>query len=155
MTVVWQNVSPTRWQELPRNIGAVEAQAVAANLESSVRDNDPLEQTQVILKRFADIIEPLTAQLKAAFGETPDAGPVGPAAATDPTSLKPIVEKLVALLKDYDSLAVDYAESVRGELVSILGFNEYSHFEKALTAYDFDEALMCLKDTTKKLNVLI
>lgn len=133
------------------NIGAIDAHAVAAELENSLRNNDAPEQTRRLLERFAETVEPLASRLNTALEETPGAGQTAAAAPPDPTALKPVVDKLLALLKDSDSAAVDYAECFQGELIAFLGRTDFAHFEKALTSYDFDEALCCLEIAVNKL----
>ena len=137
------------------NIGAVSVQMVAAELESAIRTNDPSEHVRAILKRYADTTEEVIAHLKKALGDMEDSAPASIEGALDVEALKPVLDKLVALLKDYDSSAVDYAESVRGELAVLLDDGDFSQFEKAISAYDFDEALGWLKGPADKLNVAL
>jgi hypothetical protein len=137
------------------NLGALGAQSVATDLENSIRNNDAPEQTDEILESFAGIVGPLAAHLKVALGEPVDAASPSPAGPIDGEILKATLAKLVALLKDSDSAAVDYGESIRGELMALLGSTRHGHFENALEAYDFDEALCCLKTVSDKLNLPI
>jgi hypothetical protein len=127
----------------------------AAELERAIRTNNSPEHVKEMLKHYADAIEPVVTHLKIALGEMNSSVPASVGEARDAASLKPVLDKLVLLLKDYDSSAVDYAESARADVASLLGEDDFSHFERAIAAYDFDEALRWLKGAADKLNVAI
>lgn len=136
------------------NIGAVSVQISAAELENALRSNDSSENIREILKRFAEAIQRVVANIKTALGDVRDSRPVPSGEMRDPASLRAVLEGLTALLEEYDSAAVDYAESVRGDLSALLK-DDFSQFEKALSAYDFDEALRCLEGAADRLNVAL
>ncbi len=137
------------------NIGAHEVQAIAAELEGSIRQNDPPEQTFQILRRFASTMEQLITELRAAIGITRDTSVSKPSRILDESSLKPILMTLMHYVEDRDSEAVYYLESVRGDLCAAFAGEDFSRFEGYLKAYDFKRALMCLKNLASQIKVTV
>jgi hypothetical protein len=78
-----------------------------------------------------------------------------PVGTLDAASLRPILTRLLTLLKENDSEAVDYLETIRGELAATLNGEDFIRFQKALAVYDFEEAFHCLEGIADQLNLTV
>ncbi len=137
------------------NIGATGIQNTAAELEFSIKQNDPLGTTMDILARFENALGELIARMRETFIEDVKPEAEGSKKEADPSKIQPILVKLMGYINDNDSEVVDYIDEVAVDLKGVIPGAEYSRLENLVTSYDFDGALACLKDIANKINITL
>jgi two-component system, sensor histidine kinase and response regulator len=127
------------------NIGAVELQMMAADLEKAIRENQSPADIEAKLVPYAEaqakFITLLTEALPAPT-ETVDRSPVDVAKALE------VCRKLADLLANDDSEAVKILKEEQGLLRGFLGKNHFGSFENAVNQFDFAKALEILKQVS-------
>lgn len=123
------------------NIGATGVQELAANLEQAIRQGATPTALEPLLAQTETVLAALLAALNAAPHEV----------STTPTSvvvnreeLEFIRARLEQLLTDDDAEAVDYLATHRAALAGSLPTEPFLALEKAVSDYNFDEALQQL-----------
>ncbi|MBX3649957.1 MAG: response regulator [Burkholderiales bacterium] len=123
------------------NIGAVAVQEAAARLEAAVRAGNGTE---------AQIMQ-LDEALAAAIGAIQDA--LGPGAVAEPAiatidaaDALPVLARLAGLLDAADGAAGDYCAENTGLIRAALGENAAVAVERAVNDFDFDVALLALRN---------
>lgn len=129
------------------NIGATELQGIAATLEKSIRERLPREKIGTILESFGTEHGKLIAGLMEAFPATAVREDVGE---VDEAKVAEVCEKMMVLLANDDSEAVDYLETENDALRSILGTKDFGPFDNAIKQYDFEKALELIKLQAEK-----
>jgi signal transduction histidine kinase/DNA-binding response OmpR family regulator len=127
------------------NIGAGEAQAVAAELEKAIALGAPAAEVSEALGRLSGTLEATIGRIRPAVAEAAEAAsepalPEGPG-----PSLAEMVDRLARLAEESDSEAGDYLESVRPFLAAACPAEEFEKLESSIRAYDFSAALEVLK----------
>jgi two-component system sensor histidine kinase/response regulator len=135
------------------NIGATGLQNIAAELERSIKQNDPPDRTDEVLVRFENTTGELIGLMSRTFFKEVESEERGSAQEIDPSMIRPILIKLADYLKESDTEAVNYLDDVKNDLKNVLPRAEYDKFKNHITSYDFDGALACLKDISDKLNI--
>jgi PAS domain S-box-containing protein len=136
------------------NIGAGEVQEVAAELELAIRKNRSSKSIREINKRFAEFLAQLIENLRKALDNIQKEAENKPSAISDPTAIKPIFTKLVALLQANDSEAVDYFESVQHDLITALPHDDLEKIKKLIADYELEDALNMLLPVMTKFNIV-
>jgi CheY-like chemotaxis protein len=130
---------------LAGTIGALEVQAVAADLERAIRDNALSARTDQLLRRFGVEFEHLVAMLRGALPELSD---TAPGEAASPDDLLKTCELLLQLhnyIKESDSEAADYLAEYRHILAATIAPGDLALLEGSIANYDFDEAMATLQ----------
>jgi two-component system sensor histidine kinase/response regulator len=118
------------------NIGAGAVQEIAAALEHALAAGG---ETAAPIARFEAALDDMIARIAAALpGEAP--APAAAAGAADPRKLRPVLDKLAALLAEGDAAAADYFAENEPDLASALPRAELEAVRKAIDAFDFDAA---------------
>jgi len=128
------------------NIGAGGVQAVAGELEHAIKAGT---ESEALIASFDTALGAFLDRMRAALGaRAADPVPAAPAPGTafDAGAAAPVLGRLDALLADSDSEAVDYASENAALLRSLFPGAGYAAFTRALGAFDFDDALVCLRD---------
>ena len=129
------------------NIGATELQGMAAALEKAIREKAPREKIAALLETFGAAHGKLIAGLTEAF---PAAAVPEEAGEVDEAKVAEVCEKMLALLGNDDSEAVDYLEAEKDALRYILGIAQFVAFEQSVQQYDFAQALELLKSQMER-----
>jgi two-component system, sensor histidine kinase and response regulator len=138
---------------LSGNIGAVEAQEVAAELESSIRDNDLPDKTKGILIRFGNILQELIDGIQQALPPDQETEGKKPVQHIDPDEVRIILTTLAGYLRGSDTEAVDYLENAGSPLEHAVSRSEFHKLRNLIVSYDFDVALSVLADIATHLNI--
>jgi two-component system, sensor histidine kinase and response regulator len=129
------------------NIGATELQELAARVEHAVKTQQSRDVIESLLAPFAGAHGKLMAGLRAVF-PAPEA--VGEATAgasqVDRAQAAAVCKKLADLLANDDSEAVDLIDEAGDLLRGILGADPFRAIEKAAKDYDFEKALLLLRE---------
>jgi PAS domain S-box-containing protein len=124
---------------LAGNIGATRLQEQAALLETAIRDRAPRSKVDPLLgvwrAGLRDLISELWGSLPA-----PQPRPLN-GAAGDTERQRAVLRRLVALLKNDDSDAVDLVDAEAETLRAALGASGFEALAEASHAFDFDTAL--------------
>ncbi len=131
------------------NIGASRLQKLAADLEKSIRENLPREEITAMLETFAAVHENLIASLMEAFPAAAFRKKVGK---VDELKSASVIEKMMKLLANDDSEAIEYLETKNDVLFDILGTEQFGPFEYAVKQYDFEKALELMNPLAKRFN---
>jgi len=123
------------------NIGASEVQALAAALEKAIREKLPRKEIEAMLDSFGSAHGELIARLTEAF---PASVVQEEVSEVDAEKAAAVCEKMLELLANDDSEAVDYLETEKAVLRYILGAEQFQHFEHAVKQYGFAQALELL-----------
>jgi HPt (histidine-containing phosphotransfer) domain-containing protein len=129
------------------NIGAVQLQELAADLEKAIREGQAREEIGRSYDAFAGAQVRMIAGLKAALGAAPvrqDAGKV------DEAKAAAVCERMTELLTDGDSEVTVFLETEYDTLRGILGTDQFGAFEHAVKQYDFEKALELIKPQVKR-----
>jgi len=132
------------------NIGAEAVQAAAADLENAIRTRS-VASAQV--DRFEAALGALLAGLGAAL-DPPVAESSAPLEAVAVEALRPVFERLAALISASDGEALDVLVAREALLKPALG-SGYPLFERALNDFDFDAALDTLKSSAQRHDIIL
>ena len=135
------------------NLGAGGVLLVAAELEQSIRDNDPVDKTREILTRFAIVIEEVVSCIGSALGKKTEALPAGLAEPLNQFEIGAVIAKLVHYGRNSDSEMVDYFESVKDHLSNACSGEELLQLDRFIASYDFKGASTILDHLAAKLHV--
>ena len=130
---------------LSGNIGAVEAQAAAGELELSIHDRVNEGRSAEILDRLALGLGRTIEEIRLAMAASAEKGEEAATIPTLPAQPNEIWMKLKLLIEESDSEAVDFLASVREQVVASCPSEDLNRVETALKAYDFPAALRSLK----------
>jgi two-component system sensor histidine kinase/response regulator len=133
------------------NIGATDLPGIAATLEKAIREKSPREEIETILETFGAEHGKLIAGLMEAF---PVAVVREESGTVDEAKAATVCKKMMELLANDDSEAVDCLETEKDALLYILGKEQFGPFEQAVKQYDFAQALELVKSTTERFNKL-
>jgi two-component system sensor histidine kinase/response regulator len=126
------------------NIGATSASAAAALAEERIKAGSEAEVDAAVdalaaaLETTIEVLAPVTA-----IEERPVA--VGPEREADPERFRSQISRLVALLEDADSEAVDYLDEIRGDLLPSMGKDPLAELEGKINGFDFEAAIDMLR----------
>jgi two-component system sensor histidine kinase/response regulator len=128
------------------NIGAIGLQERAAKVEKAIKEGQPREEIDKMLIPFAESHAELIAHLKEAL----PAQEISEVAGSEATPVNrekaaAVYKKLVELLTNDNSEAVDFLDGESDLLRSILGTKQFVSIEEAIKQYDFEKALELLK----------
>jgi two-component system sensor histidine kinase/response regulator len=135
------------------NIGASGVQALAAELEHSIKHQEASEKTGEILERFRQALLELIDHLKQALGIEEKAEEESSTVSMDPIKIKPVLLKVAEYLQDNDSEVVDYLDTVEADLKNALPREIYKKMEDRINSYDFEGALESLREITEHLQI--
>jgi HPt (histidine-containing phosphotransfer) domain-containing protein len=135
------------------NIGASGVQALAAELEHSIKHNETAEITGEILGRFEQALLELIGHLQQALGIEEKVEEASSPVSVDPARIKPVLLKVAEYLQDNDSEVVDYLDSAEADLKNALPREIYKKMEDRINSYDFDGALESLKEIAEQLHI--
>jgi two-component system sensor histidine kinase/response regulator len=131
------------------NIGATHLQGIAATLEKAIKEKSPREEIGTMLETFGTEHGKLIAGLMEAF---PAAAVQEEAGKVDEAKANEVCKKMMELLANDDSEAVDYLDAEKDALRHILGTAPFGPFEHAVKQYDFAQALEFIKSQAEKFN---
>jgi len=131
------------------NIGATQLQGLAAALEKAIREKAPREEIGTMLETFGAEHGKLIAGLTEAF---PVAAAPEAADEVDKAKAAEVFEKMMELLTNDDSEAVDYLDAESDSLRAIMGTGRFAPFESAIKQYDFEKALGVFKPQAERFN---
>jgi PAS domain S-box-containing protein len=130
------------------NLGAVDAQAAAAELETAIRERYPESRIQEALSHFSSALEATMSRIRSGIGAAPQPAAAAEAKKLGPSALRQVLKKLTQYSTDSDSEASEYLESVRDGLYSSIPSADFQQLETAVNAYNFEAAL----DTLRRLS---
>jgi len=124
------------------NIGATILQEAAGKLEASINAGQELAELEPVLADVGQTLSELNAAIAAALPEEEIAAPIS--AEVDWNDIAEIVTQLERLLSDNDAEVADLYMEHAGVLRAALG-SDADRFEKGLKEYDFETALVVLR----------
>jgi len=124
------------------NIGATRLQQQAEELEQLCHSGAAHELIETTLTIFEEGLYTLLRNLEAALPAKAEAQ----AATYDMNLVKPVVQKLVALLAADDSEACDYFAENASVIRSVVESPVFARIEKAIGNFDFEKALAIVKE---------
>jgi two-component system sensor histidine kinase/response regulator len=127
------------------NIGAVEVQAVAGELEASIGGMQPEASIAETLQRLASIVTVTIDRIDSGLAKAIRTRPAIANGNGPRHSLAEIVDRLTRYAEESDSEALDYLDSVRDELAVLCDRDYTENLEASIRAYDFTAALEVLK----------
>jgi two-component system, sensor histidine kinase and response regulator len=125
------------------NIGAIKLQGDAAGLEMAIREHQPLAAITALLTEFTRSHGEVISGLKTVLPAEPVQQGSGD---IDSTKAESVYRKLIELLTENDSEAVDFFDSESNTVRQILGNDGIKALETAVKQYDFEKALGFLKE---------
>ena len=135
------------------NIGAADAQAAAAKLEASIRQNEANVPMESNLTQFSLEIGTASARIRSALdGLSPSRTIVASGKRVDASELMTILQTLAQYARESDSEAFEYLDSVRDELASSFSRLDFDALEAAMKSYNFAEALQVLQRFSQQLS---
>jgi len=137
------------------NLGARAMHEIASQLESSIRQEDPSERTNEILREFSKGMSVLVENIRAALPKSGEKPPPQQEESVDPAAVPEVVAHLARLLQEGDSEAVDSLEVDRPALVSICTSDEMARLEQSIRDFDFEAALQVLRPAAVKHHITI
>lgn len=120
------------------NIGAIIVQEKAAVVEAAIRNNEPREILEPLLKALDEVLSAMVSSLNTALeiaAETPAAISAG-----DPAKGRVVLEKLITLLSNSDSDAGELFENNRDDLSTVIPADKLNAVVKAIEEFDFEAA---------------
>ncbi len=128
------------------NLGATVVQAVAGELEESIRGDDADGRTAEILTRFSLALGTAIARIRSALSEATES-PKNTTGSRklDIFELTEILQKLTRYTEDSDSEALEYLDSIHDDLAAACPPEDLNELETAMRAYNFPSALAILR----------
>ncbi|MEI7895219.1 MAG: response regulator [Myxococcales bacterium] len=128
------------------NVGALEVQKVAGDLEKSLREHADRSVVERALQTFEERLGELVGRILATSSPI-KVQPVEPPVAEeiDLEALAPVVKRLVTLLADADTEAGALVEAEKGPLSALLG-DQFATFAASIDGFEFDDALERLRN---------
>ncbi|PZP99460.1 MAG: hypothetical protein DI587_10250 [Variovorax paradoxus] len=117
------------------NIGALQLQGLAADLEDGLRGEASAERLELLLEAVA---APLQVLVQAIEAQLPDEALASRVEAVTPAQSTALLQRLVALLEDNDADAQDLIASEEAALQGALGNEAFEALRRAAAAYDFE-----------------
>jgi two-component system sensor histidine kinase/response regulator len=133
------------------NIGALGLQALASDVEKTIRDGAAREVVETRLAPFAEALAAMIFHLKAAV--SPEESPVVPPEGMDMGRASEVIAKLANLLSNDDSETNDVLEQNFDLLRFAFGNDAFVQIDRAIKQYDFEKALELLKEHAQALNI--
>ncbi len=127
------------------NIGALEVQAAAEELEASINSRKTKTVILEILKRLDSLLYGLKEDISSAIDGVSKEKPVEPVKDKPEQFYREILYKLKNYAEESDSETLDYFEAVFDDLVAYYGRERSEKLQKAVRAYDFGTALDAIK----------
>jgi len=132
------------------NIGAKSIQTAAGALEKLIRNHAKPDELTSAKQQLAATLDPLVAQLQAAFKPAVNAQPAAaPAVAVDPARSREAAAQLARLLSESDPGAADFIEAHQAALRTLFAGDAWSQFEKLVQGYVFADAQAQLEQALK------
>jgi PAS domain S-box-containing protein len=128
------------------NIGAVEIQEIAGELEEALRDKHPVAEREETLTRLSRAMEATLERIEAGIAASPT--PVDESAPEKPSPVPyaEIIARLTGYASESDSETLDYLESQREALEAACPKEELERLQASVRSYDFPAALEVLKN---------
>jgi two-component system, sensor histidine kinase and response regulator len=136
------------------NIGAYELQGTASALEQSIKLHESQELLMAHVDRFLESMDSLISTLEPIVRKRPsytDQNTLQEEA--DLNEIKPILAKLKNYLGESDGEALDYLSEVRTKICGAFPKDDFEEFERAVQAFEFDNALDKLYKLTAALGL--
>ncbi|MGA2641933.1 MAG: response regulator [Spirochaetia bacterium] len=130
------------------NLGVLEVQAAAGDLEHRIHGGESHDGVEASLRRLFASLETTTALILRSLPATEQAN--GASARLNADEQRKIVARLMTLINESDSEAIDYFESVRGRLAFVHEGEEIEGLWEKLKVYDFSAALDTLQRLEKR-----
>ena len=133
------------------NIGAKLVQTAAGALEKLLRDRAEPAAIENSKQQVAAVLDPLVAQLRAAFASTTPEAPSQstPSAKVDPAKSREAAAQLSKLLSEFDPGAADFIEANPAILRPLFPGDAWPQFEKLVQGYSFGDAQTQLESALK------
>ena len=127
-------------------IGAGPVQVAAAGLEKAIRDRADNPIVEALRGKLGTVLIGFAASLRPFLEERlQDPALSVESPPIDPAVLKAVVERLAGLLGEADAAAMDLLETEGPVLRSLFAPDAFRAFERLVTFYSFDEALVELR----------
>ena len=128
------------------NIGAVEPQEVAGEIEAAIGAKSPRPQVNEALARLDSILSTTIVHIDSCLAQAKGLDSTIARVPGGGHTLSELVDGLTRLVEESDSEALDYLESSRDELCALCGSGNFGRLEASLRAYDFSAALGFLRE---------
>jgi HPt (histidine-containing phosphotransfer) domain-containing protein len=120
------------------NLGAVEVHDAAATVETMLRAGSPAHTTGKALEQLAGVLDPLLAQLRAAFETSTIESSSAPAVLA--TNTRAVASQLAKLFAEFDTSAVIFAEENQASLRPAFDAATWEQFLRKTQEFAFAEA---------------
>jgi two-component system sensor histidine kinase/response regulator len=132
------------------NLGATETQVTAGELEAAI--HNALSRTSIagIMEHLSSILSVTLESINSTLTEAAKSEVPATASTTADGSLKDIIANLTAYAEKNELEALDYIESVKGDLFTLCDRNIVENLFASLKKYDFSTALGILKSLEKQ-----
>ena len=122
------------------SLGAGAVQAAGAVLEKAIGDGVDAEQCAPLCDALAHELTTLIARLGPAYAAAPVAVAAAPAAPFDPVTGRPIVDRMMERLANFDADAADDLDTHRDVFRALLGDEGFATFEGHVQGYALGDA---------------
>lgn len=135
------------------NIGAVQVQELAALVEKAIKERFSRDEIEALIIPMADTHEELVTGLKEALPQPKAPDDSAKTAPVDREKAVAACKKLAELLSNDDSEAVDFIAQKADVLRGLLEADPLRSLQKAVTNYDFENALELLREQVKECSI--
>ncbi len=125
------------------NLGIAQVQAIAAKLESAIRDGDGTEAP--LLAEIESILRSQAEAIGGALGALADPGPARPQRSFAPEEAAAAIARLKALIEAHDGEAAEAADTVAEALAGMADRECVAALRAAMDDFDFDRAALELQ----------
>jgi signal transduction histidine kinase/CheY-like chemotaxis protein len=130
------------------NIGAIEVQSIAAEVEIELKENEKLVPDTLLLK--AEKVLQFAIDVAAKDIATPLSN--ASESTTEYTEIHPLLDQLAEKIDEFDSTASETGESLKSQSTGTAWEKETEELANALDSYDYDQAEELLSKIREKLN---
>ena len=131
------------------SLGAGAVQAAGGVLEKAIGDGADADRCAPLCDALAHELTTLIARLGPAYAAAPAAAAAAPAAPFDPATGRPIVERMLERLANFDADAADDLDTHRDVFRALLGDDGFATFEGHVQGYALGDAHDALVDAMR------
>ena len=135
------------------NIGATNVQEAAGELERAIRLQESSDRVEAVLQIFSRSLADTITEIRQGLDAAGPAAEACPAQTGDAEVLRPLFATLACLIQKNNSEALDCMESIRGQMGGPPGGGAFAELEDSLASFDFDRAMVALRQLMDDLNI--
>ena len=129
------------------NIGATKVQFIAKELENIFKSGANVEKITPIMNELEVLVNKISKDINDKITDTSEGKKNGEA--INGIKLRQYMSNLLEMLRDNDSEAVDYFDTVKNEISGSIDFDELSKITRMIKMFEYDEVIIVIENILK------